>query len=260
MRERRRRIAVALLLIAALIVTAVPAVRDAVSSLLGRGVTSVMGALTGRDGEVERLTRENIAANNRARQAEQRLAAAHVSDELNNRFGGDKRSVVVARAIAFTPTPRVGGDRKVQLNVGSRDGIAVSQPVVTELGLAGRVSAVQNDSCTVTLLGDPASVVGARIEGTKALARLTGSAPAGTARRSGDDVTLIVAEGGSVSVGDVVVTAGSPNGFPYPPDLPLGRVSHVDADHGQSERTASVTPYAEPGALDFVGVLVPQGR
>ena len=61
-----------------------------------------------------------------------------------------------------------------------------------------------------------------------------------------------------IRIGDTVVTAGSPNGFPYPAGIPLGKVSRVEADHGQAERNAAVRPFVDPGALEVVGVLVPQ--
>ena len=257
-RARRRRIGVAVLLVIALVVNLVPPVRDGVSSLLSRGVTSLVSSLTGRDAEVKRLTKENLAVSERARSAEERLAAVEESATLSERFGGGKHDVVVGHAVAFTPAPSTGSERKVELDIGSRDGISLSQAVVGNRGLVGRITAVRADSSTVTLLADPSSVVGARVERTRSLARLSGSAPAGVAKRSGSEVSLVVADGGSVRIGDTVVTAGSPNGFPYPAGIPLGKVSRVEADHGQAERNAAVRPFVDPGALEVVGVLVPQ--
>lgn len=116
------------------------------------------------------------------------------------------------------------------------------------------------DSCTVTLLSDANSIVGARLERSRALGRLTGAAPAGSVRHTDKDVGLTLAPGGSATAGDVVVTAGSPGDVPYPAGVPIGTVSRVEADRGQSERVAAVTPFVELGALDVVGVLVPRGH
>lgn len=258
-RTRKRRIGVVVLLVLALVINLVPPVHDGISSLLSRAVTSLVSSLTGRDGEVERLTKENLALRERSRSAEERLAAVGESAALTQRFGGSKHRIVVGRAVAFTPAPSTGSERKVELDIGSRDGVSLSQAVVGERGLAGRITAVRADSSTVTLLADPTSVIGARVERSRSLARLTGSAPAGVAKR-GTEVSLVVADGGSVRVGDTVVTAGSPNSFPYPAGIPLGKVTHVEADHGQVERNAVARPFVDPGALAIVGVLVPQGN
>lgn len=57
--------------------------------------------------------------------------------------------------------------RTMQIDVGSRDGIAVNMPVLTPQGLVGRIDEVGYMSSRVVLLGDPNCRVAARVWDTK---------------------------------------------------------------------------------------------
>ena len=57
--------------------------------------------------------------------------------------------------------------RSIIINRGSRDGIAIGMPVVTELGLVGRVIRVSADASQVQLITDENSAVSARLQTTR---------------------------------------------------------------------------------------------
>lgn len=258
-RRRGRITAVALLAITALVVDAVPPARDGVSRLATPLVRGVSHVVHPRDGEIERLTKARLTAEERARRAEQAAASASGTPGVTLHRDVPGFRLVMARVVSFTPVTGTGSERRVELDAGRNAGLAPSQAVVASGGLVGRITALGTDSATVTLLTDPASVVSGRIERTKALVRVTGAAPSGFARRGANEASLVVAPGGALRSGDTVVTAGSPGGVPYPPGLVVGRVDDLDADHGQLERTGRVRPSVDLSALDVVGVLVQDG-
>lgn len=78
------------------------------------------------------------------------------------------------------------------------------------------------------------------------------------AARAEGSVSLVLAAGGSATKGARVVTAGSPQGRPYPAGLPIGTVTSIDPDRGRLERSATVRPAVDPSSLDVVGVLRPR--
>lgn len=258
-RRRGRITAVALLAVTALVVDAVPAARDGVSHLASPLVRGVSHVFHPRDGEIERLTKARLTAEERARRAEGAASSASGARDLAARPNVPGFHVVMARVISFTPVTGTGSQRRVELDAGRDAGLAPSQAVVASGGLVGRITALGDDSATVTLLTDPDSVVSGRIERTKTLARVTGAAPSGLARRGANEASLVVAPGGDLRSGDAVVTAGSPGSVPYPPGIAIGRVAGLDADHGQLERTGRVRPSVDLSTLDVVGVLVKDG-
>lgn len=258
-RQRGRITAVALLAITALVVDVVPAARDGVSHVASPLVRGVSHVVHPRDGEIERLTKARLTAEERARRAEQAAASASGVHDMAAQPAVPGFHLVMARVISFTPVTGTGSERRVALDAGRDAGLGPSQAVVASGGLVGRITALSDDSATVTLLDAPSSVVSGRIERTKALVRVTGAAPSGLARRGAHEASLVVAPGGTLRAGDTVVTAGSPGSVPYPPGIVIGRVASLDADHGQLERTGRVRTGVDLSALDAVGVLVKDG-
>lgn len=252
--------AVAAVVLMALVVNLVPAVRHGVIGRLSDAVTAAVGVVRPHDAEVDRLTRARLAAEQRADAVTDAESVVRQARELSGSGVAAGHHLTTARVIAFTPVGAAGNDRRVRLDRGRADGLRVDQAVVAPGGLVGRVTSVSAHSSTVTLVSDPASVVGARLQRSHALGRVTGAPPSGFGSRGNGAVTLVVAPGGSVQVGDTVVTAGSPGGHPYPPGIPLGRVTRLDPDHGQAERSATVRPGVDLAALDLVGVLTDTGQ
>lgn len=255
-RRRGRLVALCVLVVLALVLNAFPSLRRGISGQASRATRAVVDAVSPRDGALDRARRARIAAEQRSAEVSDANTVVREARAMTGRYAGGHRKLIMGRAISFTPVAAAGSDRKVELDVGSQRGVVMSSAVVAPGGLVGRVTEVHPTTCTVTLLTDPASVVGGRIERTSSLARVTGKAPEGVAARAPGKVSLVVAEGGSVRRGDTVVTAGSPGEMPYPAGLPIGRVTSVDASRGELEHRATLTPAADPSSLDVVAVLV----
>ncbi len=137
----------------------------------------------------------------------------------------------------------VGGgpfERSVLVNAGGSDGVRSGLPVVDENGLVGRVIHAGHWTSRVLLITDVNSRVPVRLE------------------RSGD---LAIAEGqnesflrlrflqrdADVKIGDRVLTSG--HGGVYPPDVPIARVSNIEADIIQLE------PVGLLNQLDYVRIM-----
>lgn len=252
---RGRRVAVALLGLTLLVLTVAPGLRARAQGATSSLVAGVEAWFTPRDDALRHERAARLAAEAKAAQLGDASDLLSKAEALSSTFARSGRTVVTARVIAFTPVTSAGGARRVQLDAGSDAGIETDEAVVATGGLVGRVTAVTATSATVALITDPSSVVGARIEPGDALARVSGQPPAGVTNRSGRDVSLVVAQGGSMTPGRRVVTAGSPSGRPYPAGLVIGTITSVDADHGQLERSATVRPAVDLSSLDVVGVL-----
>lgn len=161
------------------------------------------------------------------------------------------------------------GPRRVTLGVGSRDGVARDDAVVAADGLVGRVVSVATATSDVEVLGSAAAPVAVRVGGRDdggsdtadggvrgggLLGTLTGTDP--TTSRDADELVVTALARDRVSVGDAVVTLGSPGGRPYPAGVVVGEVTSVEDRAGRLTDTAIVRPAVDLAALDVVGVVV----
>jgi rod shape-determining protein MreC len=140
----------------------------------------------------------------------------------------------------------------VEIDKGSDDGIRPDMSVITADGLAGKVTQVTGDSATVLLLIDPTGSASAKIKGAGFTASIKGHGV-------GEPLSLeLVDPEVKVSVDDEVLTS-SYNGGIYPPNIPIGRVSFVNANTAALEQDIDVEPYVDFQSMDFVQVLLESG-
>lgn len=139
-------------------------------------------------------------------------------------------------------------EHTVQLDKGSRQGIAVGMPVVTGAGLAGRVVQVTPSSSVVELVSDPSFQFGVR---------LAGSGRIGIAHGTGDDRPLVVdgvARNVDVDEGEALTTCGCDRSI-FPPDVPVGRVTEITVAPDQLSQVLTVEPAADLDALSYLRVI-----
>lgn len=133
------------------------------------------------------------------------------------------------------------------IDVGARDGVAVDMPVITDRGLVGRVVAVGPNVAEVLLLIDPASAVNVRVQNSRVTGIVRGKIDSGL-------VMERIAQGETVSPGDIVLTSGL--GGNFPDKLVIGQITEVlqrDSDMFQSAR---IRPTVDFGKLEEVMVIV----
>ena len=132
------------------------------------------------------------------------------------------------------------------LNKGSRDGITVGMPVVTELGLVGRIVAVRANFSQVLLITDVNSSVSARLQSTRAQGSVSGSA---ANQLSMTFIPLNI----SIQINDVILTSGVGGNFPG--DLIIGRVESVRQFEFELFQEAVVSSLIDFDSLEFVLVI-----
>lgn len=154
-------------------------------------------------------------------------------------------SFISAPIIADTSS---GFVRSVVILAGARDGVSKGQAAMTGAGLVGRVLEVGNRASRVLLLTDINARIPVIIERTRDQAVLSGDNSAlPELRYLPRDV--------DIKIGDRIVTSGA--GGAFPPGLPVGEVSEVDAGHIRVQPLADLTRleylrlvnYSLPGIL-----------
>jgi rod shape-determining protein MreC len=163
--------------------------------------------------------------------------------------GAGRYKVVTANVVARRGQP--GFEDAVQIDVGTGDGVRPEMTVVNGDGLVGRVIHASTHTSTVVLISDPASAVGARLEGGKEIGVVHGVGEHGRLVQFRLlDSTAPLTRGGRI------VSFGSQNGRPYVPGVPIGVIERVESTPGELTRIAYARPYADLTALDVVGVVV----
>jgi rod shape-determining protein MreC len=141
----------------------------------------------------------------------------------------------------------------VTIDQGSDDGVQVDDPVVSGVGLVGKVTSVTGGSAQVTLLTDQASAVTAKV------------VPQGVEGEIRPDIgnpeSLIldfIAANDHVHKGEAVVTSGwHAEGIAshFPADLPIGEVTHTSIVEQEASQQIRLRPYADLANLDIVQIL-----
>jgi len=238
--------------------------RPGSTSFLRTGAATAFGpierALTvGRDDEVARLTRER---DDLLRQRQQDAATVQQAKDLTSVLGlpaAKGARLLAARVVAFARASS-SGERRVTVDVGSRDGVTKDLTVIAGAGLVGRVVSVAAWTSDVLVVGDRDLTVGVRVGRGSLLGSVQVRAPVDTTPRAPGQLSLTLLEQGTVMAGDAVTTLGSVGGRPFVPDIPLGTVVSVDADRGQLTSTAVVEPFVDGAALDVVAVVLSMDR
>jgi rod shape-determining protein MreC len=143
-------------------------------------------------------------------------------------------SFVTARVIANSGGAFV---RMILINAGTEDRVARGQAAITGEGLVGRLTEVGDRASRVLLITDLNSRIPVTIESTHVAAVLAGD-------NSERPRLMYLPAGDAVKVGDRVVTSGE--GGVFPPGLPVGEVSVIDATGPRVE------PYVELSQLGYV--------
>jgi rod shape-determining protein MreC len=204
---------------------------------------------------------ENDKLKNENADLRQQVARAQAAEDENRKLRGivglpqnpgypDGVKPLAARVIGRSATVWY---EAVQIDKGSSDGVRVDQPVVTDGGLAGRVTSVTGGTATVTLIVDASSGVSAELlpDGKPGVVRPKVGNP--------DDMRLeYLNKNTKVKQGDMVITAGSTDkelASLFPKGIPIGRVKRVDPDELDVYERVHIEPFADFRRMEFVQVL-----
>nr|VFJ47285.1 MAG: rod shape-determining protein MreC [Candidatus Kentron sp. FW] len=126
--------------------------------------------------------------------------------------------------------------RRIMLNKGTRDGIAVGHSLIDIKGIMGQVIEVGPFFSTVLLITDPSHALPIQVNrnGLRSIALGTGIQDLLELSHMPTNTDL--------NIGDVLVTSGL--GGKFPPGYPVGEVTHIKRDTGQPFAKILVKPYA----------------
>ncbi len=225
---------------------------NVVQSVVG-GTTHRIGGLINDISDYRRLRQRNAdleeaLAVYQAELAQFREKAA-VYDRLAalldyDRFGPEDHQYVTCDVIGVDTAGFVNA---VQINCGWRDGLDLLDPVVTELGLVGRVAKLSATGAEVQLLTDPNSAVNARLQTTREDGVVRG-------QLTGDLLMSFIPLDAQVQEGDLVMTNGL--GQTLPAGLVVGRVLSVALSENELYQEARVRSLVDFDRLEIVQVII----
>lgn len=132
------------------------------------------------------------------------------------------------------------------LDLGQRHGIEVGMPVVTDQGLVGRISEVNDASSKVLLINDPSSQVNAVLQSSRLSGVVSGNP-------GGDLMMEYIPQGAVFSLGEVVLTSGIGGNFPR--GIPIGQVVQINQRDIDVYQQAVVRPTINFDSLELVAVV-----
>lgn len=150
---------------------------------------------------------------------------------------------VAADVIGEDTLPTV---RTIHLNKGTRDGVSINDPVVTELGLVGRVIQVSATGCEVLLITDQSSSINTRVQSSRDRGLVQGTL-------SGDLLLAFVDADGEIRPGDLILTSGETQAFPA--DLVVGQVGNPSLSEDKLFQQAPLTSFVDFSRLEIVLII-----
>lgn len=136
--------------------------------------------------------------------------------------------------------------QSMTINKGSSEGIKKEMPVIAEGYLVGKVAEVDKKSAKVLLITNPASVVNALIEESRATGVVKGQLGYSLVIES-------ISQEAKVERGDMVITSGL--GETFPKGLIIGKVDQVEEREAEVFKKAQVVPIIDFSSLEVVFVI-----
>ena len=129
----------------------------------------------------------------------------------------------------------------ILIDLGREHGIEIGMPVITDQGLVGRISNVNDATSTVLLLNDPSSSASALMGAS----RLNGVVRGST---SGQLIMDFIPQGPTFSTGEVVLTSGLNGRFPK--GIVIGAIESIETQANAVFQKAVVAAFGrlwQPG-------------
>lgn len=236
-------------------------VKDCVMTIvtpLMRGANSIGNSFRGFIDyftEFDRLKAENQALSDRVAELELKVYNADLVEEENEwmrMYLGAKRANT---EYSFCDANLIGSDSggyisAFTLDRGSSSGIKVGMPVVSEVGVIGRVTEVGLTFCRVSTIINYDSSIGAYIERSGEVGLVSGDFQR---RRNGLCILEYLPFGADVEVGDKVYSSGL--GSVYPRGLYVGEVTEITGDPYDHTKIAVIKPAADLENITKVMIL-----
>ena len=179
-----------------------------------------------------------------------RLIAIRVNDQSRERYAkiqnfrnNQNYASVVANVIGRDPS---NWNASLVIDKGHVEGIEVGQPVVSLLGVVGRIFEVGHNTSKVVLVSDPTFAVAAVVERSRENGLLTGTLQ-GVLRLQ------YLTDNADVKVGDTIVTSRLSTAFPE--GILIGQITDVQASVNSHTVECLVDPAVDLSELEEVIVI-----
>lgn len=139
----------------------------------------------------------------------------------------------------------------IRIDLGLRHGIEQGMPVVTNVGLVGRITEVNDSTSDVLLITDPNSGVNSTLSGSRVNGVIRGN-PGGTL------IMDFIPQSAIFTVGEDILTSGLTSeigGGRFPRGIPIGQVVQIDQRDEEVFQRAIVQPAVDFDQLDLVLVI-----
>ena len=227
-----------------------------ISAPFQQATTALSNDAAGSSGK----SREELAAENEQLKKEISDLAAQVIDyddikkenDVLRKYYGIKDDnpdykIAVATVIRRDPNDDFYG---FTIDKGSRDDVKVNDPVITDNGLIGWISAVNVTTSKVTTLLSPEAKVGAMDKKSGDSGIATGSA---IFSEDGQLLLSVISADNKIKENDIIITTGV--GGVYPSDLIIGRVTKLDTNTYDTTPYAVIKPYEDIKTISDVVVI-----
>lgn len=192
------------------------------------------------ENDIERLQRENDELRTKIGQAKLSIDAKSFLDSI-------QREGIIGHIIGKTFTER----KVLFIDVGTDQKIQIGYPVITELGfLVGRVTSVTSTTARVTLITDPQSTIGTKIQNEQ-------SSPGVTKGSYGLAMTMdLIPQDDTVSVHQSVVTSAIDSFIP--PNISVGSISEIHKITGSVFQQAQIVSPVSFDRLESLIIILPK--
>lgn len=198
-----------------------------------------------------KIYRENIALKKEVGLLNQKIVELQEASKENERLQrllsfktNTTFSTEAARVIGRDSTNWVSS---IIIDKGKRSNVEVGMPVISEIGLVGKVFEVGNSISKILLINDPNFKVAAIVQDSRDEGIVSGSL-------GGNCRMYFLSLESDVEVNDIVVTSGL--GGVFPKGLLIGRVIDVDVDPGGLMKNCSIQPSTDLSNIEEVLVIV----
>jgi rod shape-determining protein MreC len=204
-----------------------------------------LGTLRQRVNELEEINASLLAENFSLREVERENGEMRSLFQFaQTRPGLELRGAqIIARVIGQESTNFLD---YIEVDLGATHNIGVGMPVVTEQGLVGRISEVNNVTSKVLLITDPSSAVNAILQSSRLNGIIQGTP-------NGDLLMDFIPQGPVFNVGEVVLTSSL--GVLFPKGIPIGQVIERRQQDIDIFQQAVVRPSIDFSSLELVAIV-----
>ncbi|MCB9147136.1 MAG: rod shape-determining protein MreC [Caldilineaceae bacterium] len=209
-----------------------------------------LGRLRVRNAELEELNQTLVSENFRLSEVErENQALRELLDFAVTQPSLEMRGAqIVARVLG---QDSINFQNFILLDLGSEQGIEEGMPVVTNLGLVGRITEVNPTTSKVLLITDPNSGVNAILSNSRVNGVIKG-VPGSTL------IMDYIPQDVVISVGEDILTSGLTSeigGGRFPKGIPIGQVVQIIQSDEEVSQQAIVIPAVDFAKLDLVLVI-----